>query len=29
MAYGTVEAGTDAFDNIDPQLLVSALSNDP
>ena len=27
MAYGTVEAGEDAFDNIDPQLLVSAFSN--
>ena len=26
MAYGTVEAGEDAFDNIDPALLVSALS---
>ena len=25
MAYGTVEAGEDAFDNIDPALLVSAL----
>ncbi len=27
MAYGTVEAGTDAFDNIDPALLSFALAN--
>lgn len=26
MAYGTVEAGNDVFDNIDPQLLCAALS---
>lgn len=28
MAYGTVEAGEDAFDNIDPQLLVANLSGE-
>lgn len=27
MAYGTVEAGTDAFDNIDPALFSFALAN--
>jgi len=28
MAYGTVEAGQDVFDNIDPKLLVSSLYPD-